>query len=338
MLSSAILGSAEPAWLRPVPERVHKAQEGTRPGYEGWVVDLVVGPGNLVGIRPRALEATLWSGRRKVETVRYEAPALAPPVAGHRYRLAPDAAASAIQRRFHLDEAFDLRLRFLRPAAWAVDRMNLRLEFDGSASPLSLELPLDAYQPRTVLAFPLRGPAILTQGPVQDGGHGGYSNQFAIDVLALGPNYEPQVDDRDRNESYAGWDHPVLAPAEGVVASCRNDVPDNPKPGTILQEAWAALPDPVGAVAGNHLVIDHGNGECSVLMHLRQGSVAVKPGDRVKQGQVVGRLGSSGDSYGPHLHYQLQAGPRLFEDPSLPLRFANLPGFNPVRGVYFTPK
>jgi murein DD-endopeptidase MepM/ murein hydrolase activator NlpD len=98
------------------------------------------------------------------------------------------------------------------------------------------------------------------------------------------------------------------------------------------------LPDPVSAVAGNCVVIDHGNGECTALMHLQKGSVSVKVGDRVKQGQVLGRLGSSGDSFGPHLHLQLMAGPRLFVDPSLPMRFTNLPDFKPIRGVYFCPK
>jgi hypothetical protein len=53
-------------------------------------------------------------------------------------------------------------------------------------------------------------------------------------------------------------------------------------------------------------------------------TIAVKAGDRVATGQVVGRLGNSGDSFGPHLHYQLQSGPRLFEYPSLPFRFQDL--------------
>ena len=75
---------------------------------------------------------------------------------------------------------------------------------------------------------------------------------------------------------------------------------------------------------GNCVIIDHGNTEYSVMMHMQPGSVTVKAGDRVVAGQVIGKLGNSGDSFGPHLHYQLQSGPRLFQDQPLPFRFQNI--------------
>jgi len=56
-------------------------------------------------------------------------------------------------------------------------------------------------------------------------------------------------------------------------------------------------------------VIDHGNGEFSLLAHMRQGTVTVRKGDRVRQGQQVGRVGFSGSVYTIHNHYQLQRGP-----------------------------
>ena len=66
---------------------------------------------------------------------------------------------------------------------------------------------------------------------------------------------------------------------------------------------------------GNCVIIDHGNSEYSVVAHMQQGSVTVKVGERVAAGQVIGKLGNSGDSFGPHLHYQLQSGPQLFHGP-----------------------
>ena len=60
-----------------------------------------------------------------------------------------------------------------------------------------------------------------------------------------------------------------------------------------------------------------------------------KAGDRVKQGQVMGHLGNSGDSFGPHLHYQLQSGPNLFRDPSIPFVFQNVNRNHLFRGTYF---
>lgn len=329
---------AEAPWIRSVPERVWKAPEASR-GYEGWALDLVVGPGSHEGLKARSLEITLLTKGKVLEQSRLDGAALQA-LARPRYRLEATASPSALQRAFHLDESFDLRLQYTRPRAWAVDQMKLRLELGEGKGRLvrTLDLPLSSYAVKTALIFPFRGPAILTQGPITDGGHGGYANQHALDALALTADYAPQLNDRDENEAYAGWGREVLAMADGTVVHARNDVPDNPRPEVQLQAEWNALPDPVSAVAGNCVVIDHGNGESTALMHLQKGSLTVKVGDRVKQGQVVGRLGSSGDSFGPHLHLQLMAGPRLFVDPSLPMRFTNLPNFNPVRGVYFCPK
>jgi murein DD-endopeptidase MepM/ murein hydrolase activator NlpD len=329
---------AETPWIRTVPERVWKVPEASR-GYEGWALDLVAGPAAHAGLKARSLEITLLAAGKVLERTRLDGAALQA-LARPRYRLASDAPTTALQRAFHLDETFDLRLQFSRPRAWAVDAMSLRLELEEEQELLvrTLEVPLATYRPKTALIFPLKGPAILTQGPITDGGHGGYANQHALDALALTADYAPQLNDKDENAAYAGWGHDVFAMAEGTVVHARNDVPDNPKPGEQLQDLWKTLPDPVTAVAGNCVVVDHGNGEWSALMHLQKGSVTVKVGDRVKQGQVLGRLGSSGDSFGPHLHLQLMAGSRLFADPSLPMRFTNLPEFNPIRGVYFCPK
>ena len=85
------------------------------------------------------------------------------------------------------------------------------------------------------------------------------------------------------------------------------------------------------------MIIDHGNSEYSVMMHMQPGSVTVKVGDRVATGQVIGRLGNSGDAFGPHLHYQLQSGPRLWQYQSLPVKFQNIDA--PLsRGRYFDVK
>ena len=91
------------------------------------------------------------------------------------------------------------------------------------------------------------------------------------------------------------------------------------------------------AYAGNCVIIDHGNSEYSVMMHMQPGSVTVKVGDRVVAGQVIGKLGNSGDAYGPHLHYQIQSGPRLFQDQPLPFRFQNIDS-QLSRGRYFDAK
>ena len=96
--------------------------------------------------------------------------------------------------------------------------------------------------------------------------------------------------------------------------NAENSIHDNP-PGeeNLTQEGFL----------GNYVVIDHENGEYSLLFHFQQGSVAVHPGERVAMGQFLGLCGNSGASDMPHLHYHLQATPDPlgFDAEGLPIQF-----------------
>lgn len=56
-------------------------------------------------------------------------------------------------------------------------------------------------------------------------------------------------------------------------------------------------------VAANFVRMDHGNGRVADYWHMKNGSVAVSPGEFVKAGQQIGLTGSSGRSTGPHIHF-----------------------------------
>ena len=66
------------------------------------------------------------------------------------------------------------------------------------------------------------------------------------------------------------------------------------------QVAWSYL----SSSAGNWIGIDHGNGTYSVYMHMS--SRLVKEGDYVTTGQIIGLVGSTGRSTGPHLHLSIR--------------------------------
>ncbi len=86
----------------------------------------------------------------------------------------------------------------------------------------------------------------------------------------------------------------VRAAAPGVVRGMRDGVPD-------------AAPFPEGQDCGNGVVIDSGDWQ-EQYCHMRQGSVAVKPGDRVAAGTFLGLVGQSGNADFPHLHLTVRQG------------------------------
>jgi murein DD-endopeptidase MepM/ murein hydrolase activator NlpD len=53
-------------------------------------------------------------------------------------------------------------------------------------------------------------------------------------------------------------------------------------------------------------------------MHLQLGSLRVKAGDRVRQGQVLARIGASGDAREPHLHFEVTTSSRLMAGEGVP--------------------
>ena len=79
-----------------------------------------------------------------------------------------------------------------------------------------------------------------------------------------------------------GSGDPFVAPAAGVVTLAVQDF----------------------SLEGNLLIIDHGAGLNSAFLHLSE--IAVEEGDRVEQGQMLGRIGASGRATGPHLHWSLK--------------------------------
>jgi murein DD-endopeptidase len=153
------------------------------------------------------------------------------------------------------------------------------------------------------LDAPLRGgPWIAIYDPLLKGGHrtamytldgrARIPGRFAIDFIALPPTGAlPAVRAADSN----GFGAEVLAVAEGTVTIAVDGVPDATPPPISLERA-----------SGNHIAIDVGGGRFAFYEHLQMGSVKVKAGERVKRGQVIARLGSSGSSsIGPHLHFHV---------------------------------
>jgi hypothetical protein len=234
-----------------------------------------------------------------------------------------------------------IRFKFTEPAGFPVDKVRCRIDLVLATEERvtrTVEVPVSGYQQKTELIFPFRGPGIVMQGGFNDGGHRNRSGLFAIDVLGLTAHYAPQVSGEDRNEAYAGWGREILAPGDGVVTFARNDVPENTVLDVDPDPQVYTMPDGAVVDTGNSVVIDHGNGEFSLVAHMQKGSVRVRAGDRVTRGQVIGLLGNSGNSSGPHVHYQLMTGPDRNTADGLPVRFPNVNRQLMARGTWFEAK
>ncbi len=116
----------------------------------------------------------------------------------------------------------------------------------------------------------------------------------------------------------------VLAAAPGVVLRIRNDVPDM----SVIERGAMAVE---GQECGNGLVIDHGGGLSTQYCHMAMGSLAVAPGDRVETGTELGRVGLSGQTEYPHLHFTARRDNVVIE-PFLPSGGPDSPSCSPATG------
>jgi Peptidase family M23 len=326
--------------LQLVPAVVYKVDDPGGASTSSFVFDIAVICSTDCALTPISARVELSSAGSTVERQDWTTEMLAK-TKRTRYRIVPSTMMASPTRAFTLPEAFDVRFYFRHPQALAIDSAVVRLtvaDARGRRVEQALRIPIRYYQQKTALIVPFRGHGIVGQDWVTSGGHRDFSTGFAVDLDGLDQN-DGELSDANENAADAGWNREILAPAAGTVVYARNDVPNNPH----LDEEpdsnfYKTLHDPVLAYAGNCVIIDHGNSEYSVMMHMQPGSVTVKVGDRVATGQVIGRLGNSGDAFGPHLHYQLQSGPQLFRDEPLPFRFQNIDVPQLSRGTYFDAK
>jgi len=154
---------------------------------------------------------------------------------------------------------------------------------------------------------------------VYQGGRDIYQNSNALRdaeryslVFTVLKDGQPFSGDGTRNDQFYCYGQPVAAPADGTVVMVNDTYADN-LPGRSEQ----VMPN------GNRVLLSHGHQEYSLLLHLKQGSIKVKSGDKVKQGDVVGECGNSGNSPAPHLEYRLQNSRGVPFPFTLPAQFVN---------------
>ena len=140
-----------------------------------------------------------------------------------------------------------------------------------------------------------------------------FAQRFAIDWMKLDDAGRMVNGDASKVENYVDYGAEVLAVADGTVVETLNTL-DEQVPGKLPDPATITLEN----VDGNHVVIDLGKGLYAFYAHLQKDSVLVKEGQHVKLGQVLGKLGNTGNTSGPHLHFHLMDGPSVLGSSGLP--------------------
>lgn len=182
------------------------------------------------------------------------------------------------------------------------------------------------YQTKTKLILPFKGELNVTNGgrTVETNNH-----------VTIGGSLSLAYDFRDGHkgegknlEDYEVFGKEVLAPADGIIAQVVDGSVDCQP---VERDRNVGI--------GNTIIIDHQNGEWSVLCHLKYNSIIVKVGDSVKQKQTLGFCGNTGNTSEPHIHFHLQNGPLIHNSQALPAKFEKISvdgelkeNYEPIRG------
>ena len=228
-------------------------------------------------------------------------------------------------------------LRESTPAQQEANRHRLPDDCDVVSS---LSVTPRVYDGKTPLALPVKGKVFIWEGhdfyahhlrvplgntKIKAMGIAANTNEFASDFIYTDAQGNAFHGDPRTLANWFSYGKPIYAPGAGTVKEAVSDIPDNQfKNAAASAIAYPQLPpgkDPQDL--GNHVLIDHGNGEFSLMLHMKPGSVTVKAGDRVAQGQQIGAIGFAGDAIFPHLHYVLMEGADEGKSWGLPAYFSH---------------
>ena len=207
-------------------------------------------------------------------------------------------------------------------------RFKLSITIDTGPIESTFEAPSIAVNqnPAPILRAPLSGPNWVAENAlatvdhrrafVAIDGKESIAQRFAIDWVRIGPDQRLVHDDPKSNQNYYGYGAEVLAVTNARVAALKDDQPEY---SGLTERSERKIN--INNVLGNYIVLDVGDGQFAVYAHLQPGSISVKVGDRVTAGQSVARVGNSGNSDAPHLHFQVVNGNSPLASEGVPYEF-----------------
>jgi hypothetical protein len=130
------------------------------------------------------------------------------------------------------------------------------------------------------------------------------AERYAIDWEQTDDEGRLDLPDNPKLTDFPAYGKPIFSVANGKVVKVVDKFPDL-KPGVLDQDL--TFKD----ISGNHVIVDIGGGRYAFYLHLKPGSMEVEEGDHVRNGQRIARLGNSGNSSAPHLHFHVMDEPLM---------------------------
>ncbi|MFD2530901.1 M23 family metallopeptidase [Gracilimonas halophila] len=143
------------------------------------------------------------------------------------------------------------------------------------------------------------------------------SQKYAIDVVKVNEDgWFFQNSGEELTDIYS-FGEPIYAPVAGVVTTVVDSLPDH--------EISFSPSDSLNP-AGNHVVIHFDKDRYLFMAHLMAGTIEVQKGDSVLAGDIIGKIGNSGNTSWPHLHMHIQNKPaiRMADTQAYPFRFKEM--------------
>ena len=142
------------------------------------------------------------------------------------------------------------------------------------------------------------------------------AQQFAIDYVQIGPDGRCCDGPAGALRSWRFFGAPILAAAPGVVVEVVDGLPDQEPVGTVTGVDVTNAP-------GNNVIEAIGDGRFIAYGHIKSGSIpaSIRKGATLNAGDLIGSVGSSGNSTAPHLHFQVMQRPSFLDATGLPFVF-----------------
>lgn len=192
------------------------------------------------------------------------------------------------------------------------------------------DIYLKTYEVKNQYIFPVKGTWIVTDIYSSIDSHRWcYNSEFAFDLGQLNEEFMLISKEGMENEEYVHYGKEIVAIGDGTIIEMYNDFPEyslgyKNKLERSHYDNLEKIHGPIPRSSGNYVVIEHENNEYSFYCHMIPNSIKVKKGQKVKAGEVLGKLGNSGNSNCPHLHFHLMDGPNKLTARGLPCSFINI--------------